>query len=62
MDLITAALGVLASCSVVHKKAKACKKSTFLEFFYSTEMVRSSCTRFLSMSEHYVLGQSMVHA
>ena len=40
MDLITAALGVLASCSVVHKTAKACKKSTFLEFFYSTEMVR----------------------
>ena len=34
MDLITAALGVLASCSVVHKKAKACKKSTFLEFFF----------------------------
>ena len=35
MDLITAALeGVLASCSVVHKKAKACKKYLF-RFFYS---------------------------
>ena len=40
MDLITAALeGVLASCSVVHKKAKACKKYLFRFFILYREMV-----------------------
>ena len=34
MDLITAALGVLASCSVVHKKAKACKKKYLFRIFF----------------------------